>query len=128
MRRAFAGLLPLEISGRRTKASTGRCIALTLAQPREGLERLLSTSLISRVEYVNEACFRAALIGTKSGQLSHHTGRLVRALSLECWLRQAAARGVVSVRPSLSASLNTKMESTTQVINPMGTPMHRSNL
>ena len=114
MRRAFAALLPPEISGRRTKASTGRCIPLTLEKHWGELERIFSTSLTSRLEYIDEASFRAALIETKSGHLSHHTGRLVRALSLECWLRQAAERGVVA-----SPDLNTKMESIPQVNNPI---------
>jgi asparagine synthase (glutamine-hydrolysing) len=122
MRRAFAVFLPPEVLGRRTKANTGRCISLTLEKHWDGLEGLLSTSLISRLGYINEACFREALIGTKNGQLSHHTGRLVRALSLECWLRQAAAHGVVSVRPSLLGSVNSKMESATQMLNPMERP------
>jgi asparagine synthase (glutamine-hydrolysing) len=100
MRRSFADLLPPEVLNRRTKASTGRCLTITLVKHWERLEAMLCTLLASNFGYINNDFFRAALLGVKNGQLTHDLGRLVRGLSLECWLRQATAEGVISARPT----------------------------
>jgi asparagine synthase (glutamine-hydrolysing) len=96
MRRALAGLLPAEIESRRTKASTGRCVAITCEKHCHTVENLLIAPLCSELGFVDARRVREAFLAAKNGRLPDYF-RLIRALSLEIWLRDTVASGVVSV-------------------------------
>lgn len=96
MRRALAQVLPPEILRRRTKASTGRCVILTLAKHWESLEKVFATPLSSQLGYISGVHFQAALQATRNGHI-HQLSFVVKTLALEFWLRQVAAQGIISV-------------------------------
>jgi asparagine synthase (glutamine-hydrolysing) len=99
MRRALVGILPPEILSRRTKAGAGRCNVVTLEKRWNTVETLLRTPSICRLGYVNRERFRSALLEAKNGHLSPAFVNLFRALSLELWLRDVVARGVLAIGP-----------------------------
>ena len=114
MRRALAGLLPPEILARRTKSSATRYFSVALEKHWATLERILRSPFISRLGYINQDQFHTSLLDAKNGNLPAYFLRLSKALSLEFWLRDAVARGVVSVEPGVQATLETKfVESST---------------
>jgi asparagine synthase (glutamine-hydrolysing) len=96
MRRALAHLLPPEILRRRTKASTGRCAIITLNKHWQMLEAMFAPSLSSHLGYISDATFQAALQTVRNGQI-HQLSFVIKTLSLEFWLRQAVAQGIVLV-------------------------------
>jgi asparagine synthase (glutamine-hydrolysing) len=96
MRRALSGILPPEIVVRRTKTSTGRCVAISLQKHWNVIESLLQAPIISEVGYVDVKAFRMVLEHTRSGHFVDLV-RTLRTLSLECWLRQAVNCGVLTV-------------------------------
>jgi asparagine synthase (glutamine-hydrolysing) len=96
MRRTLSGVLPPEIVARRTKASTGRCVAMSLQKHWILVENLLQAPLISEIGYVDGKAFRMVLEHTRSGHFVDLV-RTLRTLSLECWLRQAINHGVLTV-------------------------------
>jgi asparagine synthase (glutamine-hydrolysing) len=100
MRRALADVLPAEVLARKTKQSETRCHVVTLVKHWEEIEQYLVAPLSAELNYVKITEFRAALFAAKNGQLSRQFLLLLRALSLEVWLRQAVAHNVISVRPS----------------------------
>ncbi len=99
MRRALSNLLPPEIASRQTKGSTGRCIAATLNKHWTLLDSDLSALLSARLQYIDSRSFVTALTHARDGQIPLHFVQLMRALSLEFWLREAVARSVISTTP-----------------------------
>ena len=99
MRRALVGILPPEILSRRTKAGAGRSHVVTLEKRWTAVETLLGAPLISRLGYVNREEFSSALLLAKNGQLPPAFITLFRTLSLEVWLRDGVARGVLAIDP-----------------------------
>jgi asparagine synthase (glutamine-hydrolysing) len=97
MRRALVGILPPEILSRRTKARAGRCHVVTLEKRWNTVESLLREPLISRLGYVNRDRFCSALLEAKNGHLPPAFLSLLRALSLEVWLRDVVSRGVLAI-------------------------------
>jgi asparagine synthase (glutamine-hydrolysing) len=102
MRRALSHLLPSEILHRRSKAGTGRCIAFTVTKHWTEVHNLLVSPISSRLHIIDEAALRAQMESIKHGQLPTRVAGLLKVLSLEVWLRNAEAHGVLS--PSTSAS------------------------
>ena len=96
MRRSLIGLLPDDIRLRRSKSGTGRCAAVTLQKHWAEVETLLCSPLVTRLGYVNSVSFRDALLAMKTGREPDFVVQLLRALSLELWLRDAIARGVIA--------------------------------
>jgi asparagine synthase (glutamine-hydrolysing) len=96
MKRALAGLLPPEILQRKTKASSARCYSITLQKHWEKVEELFRSPVTSRLGYVDVSLIYQALVGMKNGHASADFLRLLRALCLEMWLRDAEARGILS--------------------------------
>lgn len=94
MRRALRDLLPPKILARRTKAGGSRCYILMVERNWRALEPILDSPLIGQLGYVKSDDFRQALHALKSGQMSPYFVRLVRALTLELWLRDAMRRRV----------------------------------
>jgi asparagine synthase (glutamine-hydrolysing) len=97
MRRALVGILPQEILSRRTKAGAGRCNVVTLEKRWSTVESLLRAPFISRLGYVNRERFFSALLLAKNGQMPCNFVILLRALSLEVWLRDVVTRGVLTI-------------------------------
>lgn len=103
MRRALKDLLPPAIAVRKTKTSAGRCYAITLEKHWEEIEALLDSPLVASLGYVERDAMKTALAAMKCGRLPSSFLRLLKALSLELWLRNASTRGVLSlvVPPSI---------------------------
>ncbi len=99
MRRALADILPSEILARKTKASANRCYSISLEKHWAKVESVFCDPVSSRLGYVDKDRIREALLALKTGQSSPYVVRLLRAVSLEFWLRDAEARGVISTQP-----------------------------
>src|SRR5260370_282740 len=108
MRRAFANFLPPEISARRTKATGSRRFMAALDEHWSELEKLLISPHSSQFGYIKRTQLRDALLATKAGTMPPHLLRLLRAVSLELWLRDAIGRGVITprLRPHGSGDTN----------------------
>jgi asparagine synthase (glutamine-hydrolysing) len=97
MRRSLRSLLPIETLTRKTKAAAARCYCVTLEKHWECVERNLHSSLTSRFGFCDEVQLRRALSRMRDGQVTPYFTRLLKALSLELWLRNVVRRGIVSV-------------------------------
>lgn len=98
MRRSLRHILPPAILARRTKTGAGRCYSLTLQKHWAEVDRIFSSLLISNLGFVDREKTYAALLAMKNGQIPTYFLRLLKALSLELWLRDADERGVLSIR------------------------------
>jgi hypothetical protein len=70
---------------------------VTLEKHWQRIETILESPMIFDLGYVKKQPFREALLDLKSGQLSPHVPSLLKALSLEVWLRDAVDRGIVAI-------------------------------
>ncbi|SRR6266566_2961916 len=96
MRRALADLLPRDVLSRRTKAGAGRCYIVMMEKVWPTLTAILESPLSARLGFINSAPLREALRDLKSGNVPSSVVLLMRALSLELWLRDTIQRGVIS--------------------------------
>src|SRR5229473_4907771 len=108
MRRALADILPSEILTRKTKAIANRCYFLALEKHWDKVKAVLDSPLSSRLGYVDGDCLREIMFAMKNGR-SPDVGQLLKAFSLELWLRNAEARGVISIPSSASRATGTKL-------------------
>jgi len=99
MRRALVGILPPKILSRQTKAGAARSQIVTLERRWAKVESILRSPIISQLGYVDQERFYAALMLLKNGQLPPAAGSLVQALSLEAWLGDVVARGLLEIEP-----------------------------
>ena len=97
MRRALARILPGTISARRTKSTGGRSIAITLQRHWPSLQSILDSSLICQLGYVHAKELHTSLLNVKNGNLGPSFLRILRALSLELWLRAMIERGIIKI-------------------------------
>jgi asparagine synthase (glutamine-hydrolysing) len=109
MRRALSRLLPLEVLQRKTKVSNARCYPITVEKHWQRIEEALISPLSSQLGYLDGNGLRLDLLTLKHGQIPNHLVRLLKALSLEFWLRDAEARKIVAIRPTLSAVAGAQM-------------------
>jgi asparagine synthase (glutamine-hydrolysing) len=109
MRRAFANLLPLEVLSRRKIPMGNRQQSLVLEKHWNHLEGILRSPLISRLGYVNQPDFYAAVLAMKNGNQPPQLLRLKNAISWESWLRDLVARQVISIQPKLHVSLEPEL-------------------
>ncbi len=93
MRRSLANLLPPEIASRKTKAGAARCYCTTLEKHWDRIEELYISPYSARFGYVDPDQMRTALHRLKNGEVPLYAVRLLKALSLEGWLRDLTARG-----------------------------------
>jgi asparagine synthase (glutamine-hydrolysing) len=100
MRRSLAELLPSDVLARKTKSQVSRCFAVTLEKHWKEVEHLLDRPVSSGCGYFLTAPLRDALVAVKNGQTSPYLLRLLRAITLEIWLRSAEAHGVIGVHHS----------------------------
>jgi asparagine synthase (glutamine-hydrolysing) len=105
MRRALASILPAEILSRKTKAAAARCYSVSLEKHWDTVERMFASPLSCRLGYLDRHKVCVSLAAMKNGQMPTHSLRLLKALSLELWLREVATRGIVAFQSPLTAAL-----------------------
>lgn len=105
MRRALSNLVPPEILQRRSKAGTGRCVVVTITKHWNEVQNLVTHPISARLNILDQAALRAQMANIKHGQLPGRVAGLLKALSLEIWLRNAIAHGVLSLPVSNSSSV-----------------------
>jgi asparagine synthase (glutamine-hydrolysing) len=94
MRRSLAGIVPQEILSRRTKQVGQRTPMLTLEKSWDELQNIYQTSLSSRLGYIHEAQLLKTICDARTGKVVSMV-RVLWTISLECWLRDLAARGLL---------------------------------
>lgn len=99
MRRSLSGILPAEILARKTKACSARCYAVTLEKHWDTVSDAFRSSLSGPFGFIEEQPILMALEAMKGGQMTMDYVRLLKALSLEFWLRDAQARGIIAPPP-----------------------------
>jgi asparagine synthase (glutamine-hydrolysing) len=97
MRRSLSHLLPPEVRDRKTKVSASRCYSTTLQKHWQKVEDVLSCPLGSLLGYVEAEGLRSDLVKLKNGIVPPYLVRLLKALSLELWLRDVCSRGIISI-------------------------------
>jgi asparagine synthase (glutamine-hydrolysing) len=102
MRRSLAGIVPEEILSRRTKQVGARTPTLILEKYWDGLQSIYQTSLSSRLGYIHDAQMLETICEARAGK-SVSLVRVLRTISLEYWLRDLAARGLLD--PPAASSL-----------------------
>jgi len=115
MRSALRNLLPPEVLARKTKAGITRGHSLVFQKHWDKVESVFSSPLSSHLGYVDEIRFRESLIAMKHGQLPRDPAGLVRALSLELWLRSAQNHGVISIPRSATPASRWKINSSNKL-------------
>ncbi len=97
MRRALVGIAPAEILSRRTKATSARRPLRALDNDWNRLESLFESPLATvRLGYFDEPKFHEAFTDARSGKAPQLV-RLLRALSLELWIRDVGRRGLIQM-------------------------------
>jgi len=94
MRRSLVGLVPQEILARRTKQFGERTAVVALEKNWEELRTALDSPLSSALGYINQRRFLEKLHAARSGK-EIHIVRMIRTISLEFWLRDLVARGLI---------------------------------
>ncbi len=97
MRKAMADILPFEVLNRRNKARVGRYPCIALEKHWDQVARIFSSPEGARLGYLNGDQIREALLAMKNGRPPTYILRLVNAVFLELWLRDAKDRGVISL-------------------------------
>jgi asparagine synthase (glutamine-hydrolysing) len=97
MRRALAGILPPEILARKTKAGASRCYSVALEKNWDAIDGLFQSPLTGDFGYIDRRQIRSVLRTMKNGQVPTYFLRLLKAVSLELWLRQVVIHGIITV-------------------------------
>jgi asparagine synthase (glutamine-hydrolysing) len=92
MRRALVGIVPAEILLRRTKVSAARCFALTVCKHRDEIRESLTSSVAENMEFIDSDILQEHLRRLANGQGTETIAAILKALSLEFWLRDICAR------------------------------------
>jgi asparagine synthase (glutamine-hydrolysing) len=95
MRRSLAGIVPQEILSRRTKQVGQRTPMLILEKYSDELQNIFQTPLSSRLGYIHEVRLLKTICDARAGK-STPLVRVLWTVSLECWLRDLAARGLLA--------------------------------
>jgi asparagine synthase (glutamine-hydrolysing) len=95
MRRSLAGIVPQEILSRRTKQVGARTPVIILEKYWDELQSIYQTSLSSRLGYIHEAQLLKTICDARAGK-SVPLVRVLWTISLEYWLQDLAARGLVN--------------------------------
>jgi len=102
MRRSLVGIVPQEILSRRTKQLGARTPTLVLEKYSDALRKIYQTSLSSRLGYIHDAQLLKTICDARAGK-SVPIVRVLWTISLECWLRDLVARGLLD-SPAASTS------------------------
>src|SRR5262249_8601277 len=103
MRRALSGIVPAEVIARKTKASAVPSYSLSLQKHWNKVEQELDHPVSSALNYVDGEELRADLLRVRNGHCPFHLVRLLKALSLELWLRDVISRGIIAAPDRMSA-------------------------
>ncbi len=95
MRRSLARLLPKEVLSRKTKQFGARSHILRVERSLTSLHSLFSSSLTSKMGFINDESFLQHLDSVKTGTAIHIV-QILRAIALELWMRNVAGRGLLS--------------------------------
>jgi asparagine synthase (glutamine-hydrolysing) len=95
MRRSLAGIVPQEILSRRTKQVGERTPMLILEKCWDELQTIFQTPLSSGLGYIHEAQLLKTICDARAGK-STPLVRVLWTISLEYWLRDLAARGLLA--------------------------------
>src|SRR5581483_271415 len=96
MRRALSGIVPKEILERRSKVSAMRCYSLALQKHWNKVKEALEHPIASDLLYFEADKLKLDLIAVRNGHCPFHLVRLLKALSLELWLKDVISRGIVA--------------------------------
>lgn len=94
MRRSLVGIVPQEILSRRTKQVGARTPMIILEKYWDELQRTYQMSLSSRLGYIDEAQLLRTICDARAGK-SVSVMRVLWTISLEYWLRDLTARGLL---------------------------------
>ena len=100
MRRSLRGIVPQDILERRTKQLAARTPLALIEKNWTELQRTFDASLSSRFGYINEPVFLRTLQEASVGKRVHII-RMMKAISLEFWLRGLTSRGLLVESPNL---------------------------
>lgn len=100
MRRTLAGLVPQDILSRKTKQFSARTPVVALARNLSEIHTAFDSSLSSLLGFINNAQFLERLLAARNGKESPIV-QISKALSLEFWLRDLAARRLIDGIPAL---------------------------
>lgn len=98
MRRALTGIVPSEILARRTKVSASRCFSLTVCKHWDEICESLASSLAESMGFIDSKILREHLRRLANGQATEMIAAMLKALSLEFWLRDISARKSVKAQ------------------------------
>lgn len=96
MRRSLVDIVPTEILSRRTKQFMARTPIIMLQSHLDEVQVLFESPLSSTLGYINRARFLNALKAARSGKVINIV-RLLRAISLECWLRDLLSHNLLDI-------------------------------
>lgn len=96
MRRSLSGIVPQEVLSRRTKQLGTRTIALMLEKHWDELQNIFQTPLSSILGYVDETRLLETISDARTGKMVSLI-RLLWTISLEYWLRDLMARGLLEI-------------------------------
>jgi asparagine synthase (glutamine-hydrolysing) len=96
MRRSLAGIVPQEILSRRTKQVGDRTPRVTLEKSWGELQNIYQSPLSSHLGFIDEAQLLKTICEARAGK-SVAIVRVLWAISLEYWLRNLAARGLLDL-------------------------------
>jgi asparagine synthase (glutamine-hydrolysing) len=95
MRRSLAGFVPQEILFRRTKQVGARTPLIILGKYWDEIQAMYQTSLSSSLGYIDEAQLQKTICEARDGKCVPLV-RVLWTISLEYWLRDLVARGVLN--------------------------------
>ncbi len=119
MRRSLAGIVPQEILSRGTKQVGARTPVRVLEKHRDELQNIYEMSLSSSLGYVCDTQMLETIGDACAGKIVSLV-RLLRAISLEYWLRDLVARGLLGVPaffPTFRAAAGTVRKYVTKTSN-----------
>ena len=94
MRRSLAGIVPQEILSRKTKQAGARTHVLVLDRHWNELRSIYQTPLSAGLGYIHEAQLLKTICDARAGKIVPMV-RVLWTISLEYWLRDLAARGLL---------------------------------
>ena len=103
LRRALAGIVPVEILGRKRKAFVARAPLVAIANEWAELQKLGADMLLASLGVVQPKLFREALHAARQGR-DVSTVALLRTIAIELWLRNLAHYGFCRVADNGIAS------------------------
>lgn len=117
MRRSLIAYVPQQVLFRRTKGTAARTPALAVERNWNLLREIFRSPLTSQFGYVDQASFVRALDAFRAGK-ELHVIRILKAISLEFWLRHLASRELLASpaedTPSISSHRVSVGERTTE--------------